>query len=76
MGIVQSPELNSNKFAPRADKSESSAGSGSSGLGSEKKDCVSSVSHTEVICHMCHELGHKRPDCPMRKDSNNDGYFA
>ncbi len=28
-----------------------------------------------MICHMCHKPGHKIPHCPLRKDSNNDGYF-
>ncbi len=75
-GNSTKPRTNPNKFAPRADKRESSAGSNSSsGLGSEKNDCVSSISHTELICHMCHKPGHKTPDCPLRKDSNNDGYF-
>ncbi len=44
-GNSTKPRTNPNKFAPRADKRESSAGSSSSGLGSEKNDCVSSISH-------------------------------
>ncbi len=42
-GNSKKPRTDPNKFAPRADKRESSAGSGSSGLGSEKNDCVSSI---------------------------------
>ena len=52
---------------PLVTKSELSIGS--NGLSSEKKNSMTSVPCTAVICRMCHNPGHKIPDCPLRRDS-------
>ena len=28
----------------------------------------------EVVCYLCHKPGHKRPECPLKKDTANEFY--
>ena len=41
-----------------------------SDLSGERKPYVK----REVVCYLCHKPGHKRPECPLKKDTANEFY--